>query len=104
MPINNYEHDEAVITQSETKLKKPRLYKVILHNDDFTSMEFVIFILQTVFQRTEGDAVRIMLQVHTEGIGVAGVYTQEIAEMKVAKVMNLAQTHEVPLLCSAEEE
>lgn len=104
MPINNYEHDEAVITQSETKLKKPRLYKVVLHNDDFTSMEFVIFILQTVFQRTEGDAVRIMLQVHTEGTGVAGVYTLEIAEMKVAKVMSLAQAHEVPLLCSAEEE
>ena len=104
MPIHDHEHDEAVLTESKSKLKKPPLYKVLLHNDDFTSMEFVVFILQTVFQRTESDAVRIMLQVHTKGVGVAGVYTHEIAEMKVAKVMTLAQAHEFPLLCTVEEE
>ncbi len=104
MSIHDYEHDELVVTESKAKLKKPPLYKVLLHNDDFTSMEFVVFVLQTVFQRTESDAVRIMFQVHTEGIGVAGVYTHEIAEMKVAKVMSLAQAHDYPLLCTAEEE
>ncbi|MBA3440683.1 MAG: ATP-dependent Clp protease adapter ClpS [Pyrinomonadaceae bacterium] len=104
MPIHDYEHDEAVVTKSKSKLKKPPLYKVLLHNDDFTSMEFVVFILQSVFQRTDSDAVRIMFQVHTEGVGIAGVYTHEIAEMKVTKAMDLAQAHEYPLLCTAEEE
>jgi ATP-dependent Clp protease adapter protein ClpS len=71
MPIHDYEHDEAVVTKSKSKLKKPPLYKVLLHNDDFTSMEFVVFILQSVFQRTDSDAVRIMFQVHTEGVGTS---------------------------------
>ncbi|MGI9105217.1 MAG: ATP-dependent Clp protease adapter ClpS [Pyrinomonadaceae bacterium] len=95
--------DEAVITESETRLKKPPLYQVLLHNDDFTTMEFVVFVLQNVFQRSETQAVRIMLQVHLEGIGVAGIYTYEIAEMKVAKVASLAQSQEYPLLCTIEE-
>lgn len=104
MPMPDYEHDEAVATESKTQLKKPPLYKVLLHNDDFTSMEFVVFVLKTVFNRSDADAFRIMLQVHTGGIGVAGVYTHEIAEMKVAKVASLAQAQEFPLLCSMEEE
>ena len=104
MPTHDQQHDEAVVTRTKAKLKKPPLYKVLLHNDDFTSMEFVVSILQTVFQRSEADAVRVMFQVHTEGVGVAGVYTHEIAEMKVAKVMTLAQAHEFPLLCTTEEE
>ena len=104
MPTPIYEHDEAVVTESRAKLKKPPLYKVLLHNDNFTTMEFVVYILETVFNRSETEAVRIMLQVHTEGIGVAGTYTKEIAEMKVAKVMSLAQAHEYPLLCTTEEE
>jgi len=103
--MSRFDHDtdEAVITESETRLKKPPLYQVLLHNDDFTTMEFVVYVLQTIFQRSETDAVNIMLQVHLEGIGVAGVYTYEIAEMKVAKVARLAQTHEYPLLCTIEE-
>jgi ATP-dependent Clp protease adaptor protein ClpS len=101
----NYEHerDEAVITESKTDLKKPPLYKVLLHNDDFTTMEFVVYILQTVFQKQETEAFRIMMQVHTQGVGIAGVYTYEVAEMKVEKVANLARANEYPLLCTMEE-
>jgi ATP-dependent Clp protease adaptor protein ClpS len=95
--------DEAVVTESETRLKRPSLYQVLLHNDDFTTMEFVVYVLQNVFQRSETDALRIMLQVHLEGIGVAGVYTYEVAEMKVSKVTELAQANEFPLLCTIEE-
>ncbi|MEO6391162.1 MAG: ATP-dependent Clp protease adapter ClpS [Pyrinomonadaceae bacterium] len=95
--------DGATVTESETKLKKPPLYKVLLHNDDYTTMEFVIHVLVTIFGRTTDDAMRIMLQVHTEGIGVAGVYTYEIADMKVSKVLALARTNEYPLLCTIEE-
>ncbi len=105
MPRDEFEQDGLVIkeAESETKLERPPLYKVLLHNDDFTSMEFVVFILQTVFDRSEGEAVRIMLNVHTEGVGVAGLYTYEIAEMKVAKVTSSAQANEFPLLCTLEE-
>jgi ATP-dependent Clp protease adaptor protein ClpS len=95
--------DEAVVTESETRLKRPPLYQVVLHNDDFTTMEFVVYVLQNVFQRSEPDAFRIMLQVHLEGVGVAGVYTYEIAEMKVSKVTELARANEFPLLCTIEE-
>ena len=96
--------DDAVVTESETRLKRPPLYQVLLHNDDFTTMEFVVYVLQNVFQRTETDALRIMLQVHLEGIGVAGVYTYEIATMKAEKAINLARANEYPLLCTVEEE
>jgi ATP-dependent Clp protease adaptor protein ClpS len=95
--------DEAVVTESEMRLKKPPLYHVLLHNDDFTTMEFVVYVLQNVFQRSETEAVRVMLQVHLEGVGVAGMYTYEIAEMKVAKVAELARANEFPLLCTIEE-
>ncbi|HEV7902929.1 MAG TPA: ATP-dependent Clp protease adapter ClpS [Pyrinomonadaceae bacterium] len=95
--------DEGVVTESETRLKRPPLYQVVLHNDDFTTMEFVVYVLQNVFQRSEPDAFRIMLQVHLEGVGVAGVYTYEIAEMKVSKATELARANEFPLLCTIEE-
>ena len=95
--------DDAVLTEGETRLKKPPLFRVMLHNDDFTTMEFVVYVLQNIFQRSETDALRIMLQVHLEGMGVAGVYTYEIAEMKVAKVSELARAQEFPLLCTIEE-
>ena len=103
MPRQGYDLDEAVITESETRLKKPPLYKVLLHNDDFTTMEFVVYILQTVFQLGETEAVAVMLQVHVEGVGVGGIYPYEIAEMKASKVMSLAQANEFPLLCTIEE-
>ena len=74
-----FEDDGAVMTESETRLEKPPLYKVILHNDDFTTMEFVVFILSQVFLRSNDEAFAIMLKVHHEGIGIAGVYSFEIA-------------------------
>jgi ATP-dependent Clp protease adaptor protein ClpS len=100
----DFERDEAVLTESETKLEKPPLFKVLLHNDDFTTMEFVIYVLRTVFLKNESDAFTIMMNVHRAGVGVAGIYTYEIANMKAEKCMNLAQAHEYPLLCTVEEE
>ena len=99
--------DGGVVTdvrpRTERKLKKPKLYKVLLHNDDYTTMEFVVFILQGIFRRSEAEAVEIMLHVHRNGIGVAGVYVREIAETRVAQVQELARAHEFPLLCTMEE-
>jgi ATP-dependent Clp protease adaptor protein ClpS len=98
------EHDSEVLTESETKLEKPKLFKVILHNDDFTTMDFVVFVLEYVFNRSDVEALTIMLKVHQEGIGIAGVYPYEIANMKAEKTMNLAKSREFPLLCTVEEE
>lgn len=104
MPDRDFERDEDVLTESEQRLKKPPLYKVLLHNDDYTTMDFVVDVLKTVFHHTDEDAIRIMLHVHERGVGVAGVYTYEIAETKVAKVTSMAREHEFPLLCTMEEE
>ena len=103
--MNDFEQDGMVIAEAESKteLRKPPLYNVLIHNDDFTSMEFVVFILQTVFGRSESEALQIMLKVHNEGVGVVGLYTYEIAEMKVVKVTSIAQANEFPLLCTIEE-
>jgi len=103
--MDDFEQDGlvAVDAESEIELRKPPLYRVLIHNDDYTSMEFVVFILQTVFGRSESEALQIMLKVHNEGVGIAGLYTYEIAEMKVAKVTSSAQANEFPLLCTMEE-
>jgi len=90
-------------TRTERKLKKPQMFKVLLHNDDYTTMEFVVYILRHVFNRSEADAVRIMLHVHRNGIGVAGVYAREFAETRVAQTEALARQHEFPLRCTIEE-
>lgn len=84
--------------------KKPRLHKVLLHNDNYTTMEFVVEVLASIFNRSTEDAVRIMLQVHHEGIGVAGVYPRAVAETKVAQVERRAQAAGFPLKCSSEPE
>jgi len=97
------EHEEAVLVESEEKTKEPPLYMVILHNDDYTTMDFVVFILQSVFRRSFADAFRLMMDVHNQGRGIAGVFTHEIAEMKVAETMELARLNEYPLLCTMEE-
>ena len=98
------QRDEGIVTESKEKLKKPPLFRVLLHNDNFTTMEFVVFVLKTIFHKPDSEAVRIMLKIHQEGIGVAGLYPYEIAEMKVAQVTNLARQSEYPLLCTLEEE
>lgn len=96
--------DHAVATaESRPKLKKPPLYRVVLLNDDYTPMEFVVQILEKIFSMDRSVATRIMLQVHTQGKGVCGVYTYEIAETKVAQVTALAQRNQHPLLCTLEE-
>lgn len=101
-PQHAYEED--ILTEVERKVEKPPLYRVLLHNDDYTTMEFVVYILRSVFHLTEEDAIHIMLHVHQRGVGVAGVYTREVAETKAAKVMRLARENEYPLLCTIEEE
>jgi ATP-dependent Clp protease adaptor protein ClpS len=93
----------AVESRTKTRLKKPRMYKVLLHNDDYTTMEFVVFVLQGIFHHSESDAMQIMLHVHKHGTGVAGVYTREVAETRIAQVEALARKHEYPLRCSMDE-
>src|SRR5918911_4811670 len=104
MPERDYELEEQVVAESKPRLKKPPLYKVLLHNDDYTTMEFVVYVLQSVFHHPSTKATQIMLHVHRRGIGVAGVYTYEIAETKVNQVHELAKKYEFPLKCSMEEE
>jgi ATP-dependent Clp protease adaptor protein ClpS len=104
MPEREYGLDEKVATETRERLKKPPLFRVLLHNDDFTTMEFVVEVLHQVFGKGEAEAFRIMWAVHTEGMGVAGVYTYEIAEMKVERVTHMAHEQEYPLLCTIEEE
>jgi ATP-dependent Clp protease adaptor protein ClpS len=91
-------------TRPKQKLKPPPRYRVLLHNDDYTTMEFVVWILETVFHHDEATATAIMLHVHRNGIGVAGVYTHEVAEARAARVEALARTHEFPLRCTLERE
>ena len=91
------------VEEQRPKLKRPPLYRVILNNDDYTPMEFVVEILQSVFSMERVKATQVMLEVHTKGKGVCGVYTYEIAETKVAQVMGIAQQQQHPLLCTMEE-
>ena len=91
-------------TATERKLKQPSLYKVLLHNDDYTTREFVVEILRGVFHKPEPEAVQIMLHVHQNGIGIAGVFTYEVAETKVRQVEALATEREFPLMLSIEPE
>jgi len=92
-----------VETDDRTKVKEPPLYKVLLHNDDYTSMEFVVLLLEKIFNKTTPEATRIMLNIHQQGIGIAGVYHKEVAETKIAIVHDLAQKNEYPLRCSLEK-
>ncbi len=95
-------HDLAV-EEARPKLKQPSLYRVVLLNDDFTPMEFVVDILETVFSMERTRATQVMLEVHTKGKGVCGVFSFEIAETKVAQVMGIAKQHQHPLLCAMEQ-
>lgn len=90
--------------KTERKIKRPRMYRVLIHNDDYTTMEFVIHLLQAVFRRSESDSIQIMLHIHNTGVGVAGVYTFEVAETKVAQVHELARQVDCPLVASMEPE
>ncbi|MGC3980496.1 MAG: ATP-dependent Clp protease adapter ClpS [Steroidobacteraceae bacterium] len=92
-----------VVEEAAPKLKRPPLYQVLLLNDDYTPMEFVVEVLEQVFGMDRSNATRVMLEVHTRGKGVCGVYTYEIAETKVAQVMAYARQQQHPLLCTMEE-
>ena len=94
----------GVITRSAPKTKKPALYKVLLLNDDYTPMEFVIVVLERFFNKGRDEATRIMLHVHQKGVGICGVFTFEIAETKVTQVMDFARKHQHPLQCTMEKE
>ena len=94
----------AVITSTKAKTKKPSLYKVLLLNDDYTPMEFVVYVLERFFGMGLDQATRVMLHVHQKGVGVCGVYTFEVAEAKVTQVMDFAREHQHPLQCTMEKE
>ena len=94
----------GVITRTEAKTKKPSLYKVLLLNDDYTPMEFVVHVLERFFGKTREEATRVMLHVHQKGVGVCGVYTFEVAETKVTQVMDFARNNQHPLQCTMEKE
>jgi ATP-dependent Clp protease adaptor protein ClpS len=94
--------ETGLVLDERTRTRKPPMYKVLLHNDDYTTKEFVVFVLQSIFQRSEGDAIAIMNHVHANGVGIAGIYTFEIAETKVTKTVQLARSHEYPLQLSIE--
>ena len=94
--------EETAVAESQEKVEEPPLFKVLLHNDDFTTMEFVVWVLESIFNMAEEQAVQVMLNVHLRGTGVAGIYTYEIAETKVDKTTALAREHEYPLLVTME--
>jgi len=108
MPMSDdhiVEDDVGVdVEEAKPKLKKPPLYKVMLMNDDYTPMEFVVQVLQTFFALDMESATRIMLQVHTQGSGICGVFSREIAETKVSQVNEFSRSHQHPLLCTMERE
>jgi ATP-dependent Clp protease adaptor protein ClpS len=94
----------ATATKRKEQLKKPPLYKVLFHNDNYTTMEFVVWVLQSIFHKSESDALAIMLNVHKTGFGVAGVYTKDVADTKVTQTHALAKEHDYPLKLSIEPE
>ncbi len=94
----------GVLTKTQPKTKKPSMYKVLMLNDDYTPMDFVVHILLKYFQKSEDEAVQIMLNVHQTGVGICGVYSFEIAETKVMQVIDDAKRNEHPLQCTLEKE
>jgi ATP-dependent Clp protease adaptor protein ClpS len=93
----------GVVTRTRTETRKPSLYKVLLLNDDYTPMEFVVHVLQRFFRMSMEDATRVMLHVHQRGVGVCGIFTYEVAETKVTQVMDFAKQHQHPLQCTLEK-
>src|ERR1700675_656677 len=102
---NNTENpNTGVVVGARPKPRKPAMYKVLMLNDDYTPMEFVVHVLERFFQKTREEATRIMLHVHRRGVGVCGVFTYEVAETKVTQVMDFARQHQHPLQCTLEKE
>jgi len=101
---NDDRRSTSVVLETRPKVKKPSMYKVLLLNDDYTPMEFVVHILEHFFKKNADEATRIMLHVHQKGVGICGVYTYEVAETKVGQTMDLARKHQHPLQCTLEKE
>jgi ATP-dependent Clp protease adaptor protein ClpS len=97
---------ESTITESRSdqQLQRPRMWRVLLHNDDYTTQDFVVWVLETIFHKPKGEAFAIMMSVHRSGMGVAGVFTRDVAETKVKTTQQLAEEHEFPLLVTMEPE
>ena len=93
----------GVVVKPKPRVKKPSMYKVVMLNDDYTPMEFVVMVLERFFRKTHEEATHIMLHVHQKGVGVCGVFTYEVAETKVTQVMDLARQHQHPLQCTLEK-
>jgi ATP-dependent Clp protease adaptor protein ClpS len=91
-------------TRSDQKLERPRMWRVLLHNDDYTTQDFVVWVLETIFRKPRAEAFAIMMSVHRSGLGVAGVYTYDVAETKVKTTKQMAEEHEFPLLVTMEPE
>ena len=104
MPSGQDRPGGAVKERVETRNQEPTLYKVVLLNDDYTPMDFVVYVLERFFNKPPEEATRIMLHVHQKGVGICGVYTYEVAETKVAQVTSFARQHEHPLQCTMEKE
>ena len=100
---NNNNLDRGVLLETKAKTKKPSMYSVLLLNDDYTPMEFVVLVLESVFNKKEEEATQIMLHVHKNGVGVCGIFTYEVAEAKCKNVMDLSKKHEHPLQCTMEK-
>lgn len=101
-PAPMHGDEDSVVVVERTTTKPPPMYRVLLVNDDYTPMDFVVGVLQTVFAMTRQQATNVMLQVHRTGMGTCGVYTKEIADTKVAQVLEIAQEHQHPLQCTME--
>lgn len=102
--ISDDDQKTGVVTKTRPKTRKPSLYKVLLLNDDYTPMEFVVHVLEQIFNKSREDAVKIMLHVHQNGVGVCGVFTFEVAETKVTQVIDYARQNQHPLQCTMEKE
>ncbi|HOF15037.1 MAG TPA: ATP-dependent Clp protease adapter ClpS [Spirochaetota bacterium] len=100
---HRYEYDGNLQIKEDVQVKKPRMYKVILHNDHYTTMDFVVEVLVTIFHKNNMEATELMLQVHRNGFGICGVYTYDIAQTKAGQVHALARQREFPLKCTVEE-
>ena len=98
--------DESVLieSQSDQRVERPRLWRVLLHNDDYTGMDFVVWVLETIFNKERAEAFDIMMSVHRTGMGIAGVYTHDVVETKVKTTRQVAEEHEFPLLVTMEAE
>jgi ATP-dependent Clp protease adaptor protein ClpS len=94
----------GVVTKTKEKTQRPSLYKVLLLNDDYTPMEFVVYVLERFFGKSQEDATRIMLHVHNHGVGICGVFTYEVAETKVSQVVDFARQNQHPLQCTMEKD